>query len=99
MHTTKSTQYWEEAAKKKATHYINMRDMMPGSGMYREAMYQYKDMAQGGNGGPLGFYPSDAVESLVENLQPVTNTLTCRSYNYPNTPDAFFQRVLELVGE
>ena len=90
---------WEELAIKRATLYMDMRDMSPQSGMYREVMHQYKDMARGGDGGPLGFTPEDWRETCVERYLPVTTEPTCRSYNYPTHPDSFFRKVLKILGE
>ena len=53
-------------------------------GMYREAKWQYQDMAKGGDGGELGFERDGET--------------TCRGVNYKGYPDAFFQRVCERMG-
>tara|TARA_A100001011_G_C13679828_1_gene583175 strand:+ start:73 stop:369 length:297 start_codon:yes stop_codon:yes gene_type:complete len=90
---------YEEKAIQMASRYRDMRDMMPNSGMYREAMYQYQDMARGRDGGSLGFIPEDWTEFAVNSMLPVTTEPTCRNYNYPGYPDSFFSRVLELLGE
>ena len=63
--------------------YRQMEDMMPNSSMLREVRWQYADMANGGDGGELGFGEENA---------------TCRSYNYPGYPDSFFQEVCSLLG-
>jgi hypothetical protein len=76
--------------------YIDMREF--GQSMYFDTMAQYRDMAMGGDGGDLGFWPDDWAEIAVNTRQPVI-TPTCRSYNYPNYPDSFFQRVLKGLGE
>ena len=53
------------------------------SGMLREVKWQYQDMAQGGDGGRLGFPDDEA---------------TCRSHNYPGYPDIFFKEVCCHMG-
>lgn len=90
---------YEDKALEMASKYRDMRDMFPSSSMYREAMYQYQDMARGGDGGPLGFEPDDWREFCVNSMRPVTTVPTCRNYNYPNYPDSYFARVLNLLGE
>ena len=60
-----------------------MEKMMPDSGMIREVKYQYADMSRGGDGGELGF---------------PDRTVTCRSHNYKDYPDSFFQEVCDLMG-
>ena len=65
-----------------------------GSSMYREAMWQYADMASGGDGGPLGYIPEDWPQICVDSMLPVDIEPTCRAYNYPGYPDDFFQEVL-----
>lgn len=69
-----------------------------GRSMYDGVMIQYIDMSEGGDGGDLGFWPDDWAEVAVSTKQPVVKP-TCRSYNYPNYPDSYFQRVLEGLGE
>jgi len=65
-----------------------------GRSMYREAMWQYADMACGGDGGPLGHTPEDWAQICVDSMLPVDVEPTCRAYNYPGYPDSFFQEVL-----
>ena len=90
---------FEQLAIEKASYYRTMRDTMGGGGsMYREVMWQYQDMSQGGDGGELGYWPSNYAEKTVDSLQPL-RTPTCREYNYPGYPDSFFARVLNLLGE
>lgn len=82
------------------THYRNMKLMAVS--MYNEVVSQYKDMAAGGDGGDLGFNPtrsSEGIETLVENLMPVSTQYSVRAYNYPGYPDYFFARVLANLGE
>ena len=69
-----------------------------GGSMYSEAMMQYRDMANGGDGGTLGFWPRDWPELAVRTGQPVEEP-TCRSYNYPGYPDSFFVEVLMALDE
>ena len=63
--------------------YTDMREKPSGASMYREAMWQYADMAHGGDGGPTG------------NL----DNSTIRSDYYPNHPNEFFFMVLSGLGE
>lgn len=90
---------YEDKAIEVASKYRDMRDMLPSSSMYREAMYQYQEMARGGDGGPLGFTPEDWPQFTVNSMLPVTTEPTCRNYNYQGYPDSFFSRVLDLLGE
>ncbi len=76
--------------------YQDLREF--GSSMYREAMWQYADMATGGDGGPLGFTPEDWAQICVNNMQPVDSEPTCRAYNYPDYPDEFFRDVLAALS-
>jgi hypothetical protein len=46
-------------------------------------------MAEGGDGGPLGFTPDD---------WPHYDAPTRREYNYPEHSDSFFQEVRDLMG-
>jgi len=55
-----------------------------GSRMIREVKWQYIDMAQGGDGGDLGFEERGST--------------TCRGINYPSMPDTFFQEVCDGMG-
>ena len=64
--------------------YTDMSKRPNSDFMYNEVMWQYKDMAKGGDGGSLGF------ERNGES--------TCRGINYKDYPDAFFQRVCEGMG-
>ena len=52
--------------------YSVMIQMKPHSWMIREVRFQYLDMAEGGDGGALGYTPEGY------NHEP-----TCREYNYP----------------
>ena len=65
-------------------YYKEMEDSHPTSGILREVKYQYADMANGGDGGELGFEQNGA--------------RTCRGVNYPNHSDAYFQEVCALLG-
>ena len=64
-------------------HFQKMRSSALNTSMYEEVKWQYINMAQGGDGGPMGFSESNS---------------TCRSYNYKGHPDSFFQRVCERMG-
>lgn len=52
--------------------------------MYNEVMWQYQDMAKGGDGGDLGFERD--------------GERTCRGINYKDYPDWFFQEVCKEMG-
>jgi hypothetical protein len=65
-------------------HYREMEKISPRSSMLREVKWQYADMAEGGDGGDLGFEENGET--------------TCRGINYPNKPDEFFQEVRDLMG-
>ena len=79
------------------TRYRDMKHF--ANGMYLEAIWQYRDMARGGDGGELGFEPSDRDAFLVNSLQPLDAPVTCRAYNYPGYPDSFFRAVLDRLNE
>ena len=64
--------------------YTDMKARQSYSSMYREAKYQYIDMAKGGDGGDLGFERNGET--------------TCRGINYKNYPDTFFRKVCEEMG-
>lgn len=65
-------------------YYREMQASCAGSSMLREVMWQYIDMAQGGDGGDLGFKKRGST--------------TCRGINYPSMPDTFFQEVCDGMG-
>ena len=52
--------------------------------MYNEVMWQYQDMARGGDGGYLGFERDGET--------------TCRGVNYKGYPDSFSQKVCKGMG-
>lgn len=66
--------------------YRRMEEIKPDSGVLREVRWQYADMAEGSDGGPLGFTPKGW-----------DHEPTCREYNYPGYPDSFFQEVRNLL--
>lgn len=68
-------------------HFRNMERTAPS--MLREVKWQFKDMANGGDGGELGFRPDGWTK---------TQEATCRSYNYSNHSDEFFAEVCDLMG-
>jgi len=69
---------------------MNYKQMeIMGGYSLREVKLQYAEMAEGGDGGSLGFTPKD---------WPGDNQPTCREYNYPGYPDSFFQEVRDLMG-
>ncbi len=63
--------------------YNDMRTHSPGSSMYEEAMWQYAEMAHGGDGGPTG----------------MSDGGTIREKYYPGHPNEFFFLVLSGLGE
>lgn len=69
-------------AKETIEAYTEMRTLKPNSSILREVRYQYLEMAEGGDGGPLGF----------------ADEKTCREYNYPGYPDEFFKEVVAGMG-
>jgi hypothetical protein len=74
-------------------YYKEMEQLTPNSGILREVKMQYADMANGGNGGELGYVPED-----YKGPPPSEYGVTCRDYNYPSYPDSFFQEVCSLIG-
>ena len=64
-------------------NYKTMEKFNAGSSMLREVKWQYADMANGGDGGELGFEEDGET--------------TCRGINYPGKPDRFFQEVCDLM--
>jgi len=66
-------------------NYKSMREIRPASSMYREAMWQYGNMAHGGTGG-------DANDESGNNS-------TIREVYYSGYPDQFFFMVLSGLGE
>jgi hypothetical protein len=70
-------------------NYKQMESIAAGGGILREVRWQYEDMAEGGDGGPLGFTPDD---------WPHYDAPTRREYNYPEHSDSFFQEVRDLMG-
>ena len=83
---------YEIEVRRMVSHYKTMQEIEPASSMLREVMWQYANMAKGGDGGSLGYWPEDYAKQAVNNFRPVTEP-TCRSYNYPNYPDSYFQSV------
>ena len=81
-----TSQQYEERIARAITHYKEMERFEQESGpssMLREVKWQYADMAQGGDGGELGFEERGQT--------------TCRGINYPGYPDRFFQEVCDLM--
>lgn len=64
--------------------YTNMKSRPSANFMYNEVMWQYQDMARGGDGGDLGFERN--------------GERTCRGINYKDYPDWFFQEVCKKMG-
>ena len=64
-------------------YYKTMERTIPNSGMFREVMWQYADMARGGDGGNVDI--GDNAKS------------SCREIYYENRPDEFFQEVCALM--
>ena len=69
--------------------YRQMENIFAASSMLLEVRNQYADMAEGGDGGSLGFVPSDWDGPCAP---------SCREYNYAGKPDSFFQAVKDLMG-
>ena len=89
---------WQTEVQNTVNHFKQVK--RHGGSMYRECMWQYRDMAKGGSGGKLHFEPEkDWQEHLVEALQPVAVKPTIRNYNYPGLPNEFFASVLIGLGE
>jgi len=76
---------------KTAEDMIETYKRMKGMGMLRGIRAQYIAMAQGGNGGRLGFKPEDSTCEHPDGP-------TCREYNYSDKPDSFFQEVCDGMG-
>ena len=74
---------YESEVTRLSSHYKAMGVTTIGSSMYKETMWQYGDMAHGGDGGPTGS-PSGT---------------TIREEYYSGYPDKFFFEVLSLLGE
>jgi hypothetical protein len=68
-------------------NYKAMQARMPNSSILREVQHQYRNMSEGGDGGPMGYTPPDL------NHEP-----TCREYNYPGKTDDFFKEVRTALG-
>jgi hypothetical protein len=83
---------YNEEVLEKIGYYTQMSDS--NSSMLREITWQYANMAAGGDGGELGFWPEDYAKQAVNNFRPISEP-TCRSYNYPAHPDKFFQDVCD----
>ena len=74
---------WEKEASRMIINYMDMREINSPSSLYEEAMWQYADMAHGGDGGPTGSSDGGTIRS---------------EYN-PNHPNEFFFLVLSGLGE
>ena len=81
-----------KSVKETFMYYKTMEKTCPGSSMLQEVQWQYQDMAAGGDGGPLGYYPENYKKECGEEGP------SCRDYNYPNYPDSFFQEVCALMN-
>ena len=73
----------QSEATRMVSSYRDMRTNNPGSSMYEEAMWQYAEMAHGGDGGPTG----------------TSDGRTIREQYYPDHPNEFFFLVLSGLGE
>ena len=69
---------------KQVLAYKEMEKAVPNSSLLREVKWQYSDMANGGDGGEVGFEENGET--------------TCRGINYPGKTDRFFQDVCDLMG-
>jgi hypothetical protein len=65
---------------KTAAYMIDHYKFMTSIGMLNEVMWQYINMACGGDGGKLFGIEGEP---------------SCREYNYPDYPDSFFQEVCD----
>ena len=74
-------------------YYKQMEKLNASSSMLREVEYQYGEMARGGDGGPLGYTPTDYLGPDCGPMGP-----SCRDYNYAGYPDSFFQEVCALMN-
>lgn len=68
---------------KTAAYMIDYYKDMASIGTLRGVMWQYINMARGGDGGEL---------------YGIEGEPTCREYNYPDYPDSFFQEVCDGMG-
>ena len=68
---------------KTAAYMIAIYKNMASIGTLHEVMWQYINMARGGNGGELIGIEGEP---------------SCREYNYPDYPDSFFQEVCDGMG-
>jgi len=68
---------------KTAAYMIDTYKNMRSIGSLNEVMWQYVDMARGGDGGKL---------------YGIEGEPTCREYNYPGYPTSFFQEVCKGMG-
>ena len=68
---------------KTAAYMIDYYKDMSSIGMLNEVMWQYIDMARGGDGGKL---------------YGIEDETTCREYNYHGYPDSFFKAVCDGMG-
>ena len=78
------TEEMEEKMVRCIAAYRQMEEM--NSIMLIEIKDQYKDMAEGGQGGYIGIEDENG------------DYVQCREYNYPGYPDSFFQEVRDLMG-
>ena len=76
--------YELEIAGDRVAMYKQMDAVSPNSSILREVSWQYCDMANGGDGGELGYSENGFT--------------TCRGLNYPEHSDAFFQFVCDGMG-
>ena len=87
VHTKLTEEQWKPRVPRVIAHYKEMEEFDRASayksGMLAEVKWQYADMANGGDGGEIGF---------EENGQ-----TTCRGINYPGYPDEFFKEVCALM--
>ena len=81
-----------KSVKETFMYYKQMEKLPSAGGMLREVSMQYGDMANGGDGGPLGYFPSNYKEECGEEGP------SCRDYNYSGYSDSFFQEVCALMN-
>ena len=87
---------WKTAYRDRISQYLELREVSPS--MYRDATWQFRDMALGGDGGVITPWPDDWPEIAVRNGWGIKDP-TIRQYYYPNAPDLFFNQVLYGLGE
>ena len=94
---TSTVPYNKKAVKRIIKHYQDLRSSDPMA--FYQVVKEYRDMADGGDGGPLGFEPRDWPEYAVTAMLPVDAPPSVRAYSYPGYPDRYFLEVLRALDE